>query len=116
MRRYTQGRYTQGRYTRNRVALVGDAAHAMTPNLGRGACEALIDAVTLADLLNSRPIDDALRAYDRDRVLRTQALRAASRALMVVALAGPAQPARDALIRVLGRRSGAAVRDTATVA
>jgi 2-polyprenyl-6-methoxyphenol hydroxylase-like FAD-dependent oxidoreductase len=94
---------------------VGDAAHAMTPNLGRGACEALVDAVALADLLNSRPIDEALRAYDRDRVLRTQALRAASRALMVVALAGPAQPARDLLVRALGRRSRAAARDATPV-
>ena len=109
-------RYTGTRFARDRVALVGDAAHAMTPNLGRGACEALIDAVTLATLLNDLPIDDALRAYNRNRVLRTQALRAASRGLMVVALAGPAQPARDALIGALGRRSRAAVRDAATVA
>ncbi|WP_108249142.1 FAD-dependent monooxygenase [Planctomonas deserti] len=106
-------RYTQGWYGRGPVALIGDAAHAMTPNLGRGACEALVDAVALADLLNSRPVDEALRAYNRDRVLRTQALRAASRALMVVALAGPAQPTRDLLARALGRRSRVAARAAA---
>jgi 2-polyprenyl-6-methoxyphenol hydroxylase-like FAD-dependent oxidoreductase len=31
-----------------RVALLGDAAHAMTPNMGQGACQAIEDAVVLA--------------------------------------------------------------------
>ena len=80
--------------------LIGDAGHAMTPNLGRGACEALADAVTLADLLNNRSVGEALAAYDRGRVARTQALRIASSAVMRVALAERAQPLRD---RLLGR-------------
>src|SRR5690606_27967669 len=36
---------------RGGVALLGDAAHAMTPNLGQGACLALEDAITLGTLL-----------------------------------------------------------------
>jgi hypothetical protein len=32
-------------YARGSVVLAGDAAHAMTPNLGQGACQALEDAV-----------------------------------------------------------------------
>lgn len=90
-------------FVRGRVALIGDAAHAMTPNLGRGACEALVDAVTLADLLNSLPVEEALRSYDRMRRLRTQALGLASSALMKVALAETAQPVRDRLL-TLARR------------
>jgi 2-polyprenyl-6-methoxyphenol hydroxylase-like FAD-dependent oxidoreductase len=38
-------------YVHGRVVLLGDAAHAMTPNLARGACEAITDAVTLVAML-----------------------------------------------------------------
>lgn len=34
-----------------RVALLGDAAHAMSPNLGQGGCQAIEDALTLAQAL-----------------------------------------------------------------
>ena len=95
-----------GSYRRDGAVLVGDAAHAMTPNLGRGACEALIDAVTLADLLNSRPAPEALRTYNRRRLLRSQALRVASSAMARLALAESAQPLRDGLLRLAGRRGG----------
>jgi 2-polyprenyl-6-methoxyphenol hydroxylase-like FAD-dependent oxidoreductase len=92
------------RYVRGRVVLVGDAAHAMTPNLGRGACEALVDAVALAEMLNTRPLDEALAAYNRSRHLPTQAVRVASSAVMRLALAERAQPMRDALLDLAGRR------------
>ncbi|NWL10767.1 FAD-binding monooxygenase [Paenarthrobacter nitroguajacolicus] len=93
-----------GRYTRGSVALVGDAAHAMTPNLGRGACEALIDAVTLGELLNDQPMDQALATYNSRRVIRTQLLRSASYAMGSIALAQGAQPWRDALLKQVGKR------------
>jgi 2-polyprenyl-6-methoxyphenol hydroxylase-like FAD-dependent oxidoreductase len=50
-------------YVEGRVALVGDAAHAMTPNLGQGACQALEDAVVLARCAT----DSDLAAYDAER-------------------------------------------------
>ena len=54
------------------VTLLGDAAHSTTPNLGQGACQALEDAVVLAHCLRSvRPIDAALREYERLRIPRT---------------------------------------------
>jgi 2-polyprenyl-6-methoxyphenol hydroxylase-like FAD-dependent oxidoreductase len=49
-----------------RVALVGDAAHPMTPNLGQGACQAIEDAVVLARLA-----DGDLSAYTEARLRRT---------------------------------------------
>jgi 2-polyprenyl-6-methoxyphenol hydroxylase-like FAD-dependent oxidoreductase len=51
------------------VVLAGDAAHAMTPDLGQSACQALEDAVVLAKVIDSR---DGLGACDRQRRPRTQ--------------------------------------------
>lgn len=95
-------------FARGRTVLIGDAAHAMLPTLGRGACESLVDAVALADLLNTLPEDQALRAYDRQRRLRTRALSLASSALGRVALAEHAQPFRDRLLRLARRRNAPA--------
>ena len=96
-------------YVRGRTVLIGDAAHAMMPTLGRGACESLVDAVTLADLLNNTPEgrgqDQALRAYDRQRRLRTQAVSLASSALGRAALADRAQPLRDRMLNLARRRN-----------
>ncbi|TQS91716.1 FAD-binding monooxygenase [Arthrobacter sp. TS-15] len=92
------------KYSQGNVVLIGDAAHAMTPNLGRGACEALIDAVTLGKLLNGLPSEKALAAYGRKRIMRTQLLRAASSLMGTVALAQGAQPWRDALLKQVGKR------------
>lgn len=69
-------------YTSGRVVLAGDAAHAMTPNLGQGACQALEDAVVLGSVLAS---GDGLAAYDRLRRPRTQMIARRSRQIGVVA-------------------------------
>ncbi|MCG8968676.1 MULTISPECIES: FAD-dependent monooxygenase [Streptomyces] len=67
-------------YTVGRIALLGDAAHAMTPNLGQGACQALEDAVTLAAALTTEAgTDAALARYDAERRPRSQAVARAAR-------------------------------------
>jgi 2-polyprenyl-6-methoxyphenol hydroxylase-like FAD-dependent oxidoreductase len=57
---------------RGRVTLLGDAIHPTTPNLGQGACQALEDAVVLADCLRRRgPTEAGLREYEQARRART---------------------------------------------
>ncbi|MFI7445001.1 FAD-dependent monooxygenase [Nonomuraea indica] len=61
-------------YVRGRVALLGDAAHAMSPDRGQGAGQSIEDAVVLAAALAGEPtIEAALRRYDTERRPRTQA-------------------------------------------
>lgn len=64
-----------GWWGRGPVTLLGDAAHPSTPNLGQGACQALEDAVTLADAVRRyQSMEEALRAYERVRIPRTTAI------------------------------------------
>lgn len=59
------------RWSQGRVTLLGDAAHAMTPNLGQGACQAIEDAVALGECLkNTTDIPAALKLYETQRVSR----------------------------------------------
>ncbi|MFH9350197.1 FAD-dependent monooxygenase [Kitasatospora sp. NPDC017646] len=76
-----------------RVALLGDAAHAMCPFLGQGACQAIEDAVVLASLLGPETADPAaaLPTYSATRLPRTTAIVTASRrAGALIALHSPA--------------------------
>jgi 2-polyprenyl-6-methoxyphenol hydroxylase-like FAD-dependent oxidoreductase len=55
-------------WARGRVALVGDAVHPMTPDLAQGACQAIVDATTLAGYLAaSRDTRAAVQAYQKRR-------------------------------------------------
>ncbi|PZG15631.1 FAD-dependent monooxygenase [Nonomuraea aridisoli] len=68
-------------YVDGRVALLGDAAHAMSPDRGQGAGQSLEDAVVLAAALAAGPsVETALRRYDTERRPRTQATVRGARA------------------------------------
>ena len=56
------------RYAFGNVALAGDAAHAMTPNMGQGAGMAIEDAVVLTNCLTRYPT--ATEAFSRYEALR----------------------------------------------
>ena len=68
-------------WTDGRVAILGDAAHAMTPALGMGANMALEDAAELLHFLGDRsmPLDRALSRWEVSRRTRVQRVHARSR-------------------------------------
>ncbi|MFI5984502.1 FAD-dependent oxidoreductase [Streptomyces sp. NPDC051555] len=103
-----------------RIAWLGDAAHAMAPNLGQGGCQAIEDAVVLAHLLpegnapagnapagrGADPVPAALAAYTSARLARTDAVRVRARRVgRLGALRNPlAAAARDLAVRATPAR------------
>lgn len=54
------------------IVLMGDAAHATTPNMGQGACMAVEDAAVLAACMAESPsIPQAFALFERKRITRT---------------------------------------------
>ena len=87
-------------YVSGNAVLLGDAAHAMTPMLGQGACQAVIDGVALARALGTREgVAAGLRAYDAQRRRVTQRLVTGSARAARVSLAHRHLRARNALLR-----------------
>ncbi|WP_158600630.1 FAD-dependent monooxygenase [Tessaracoccus antarcticus] len=77
------------------TVLIGDAAHAMTPNLGQGAAQGLEDVAVLLAELQRLPLPQALIAYERRRKRRAEQMAARSR--LVGTLAQGAHPMLAAL-------------------
>jgi 2-polyprenyl-6-methoxyphenol hydroxylase-like FAD-dependent oxidoreductase len=79
------------RYFDGRLALLGDAAHAMAPNVGQGGNSAIVDAAVLAAALHETgDVEGALRAYDARR--RPAVRKVADAADRLGALAGWTAP------------------------
>jgi salicylate hydroxylase len=70
------------RWTKGRATLLGDAAHAMLPHIGQGACMAIEDGYALAAMIAQMPDDlgAALQHYERLRLPRTRRAVLESRA------------------------------------
>jgi 2-polyprenyl-6-methoxyphenol hydroxylase-like FAD-dependent oxidoreductase len=106
-RRDTFDRPPLRRWGQGRVTLLGDAAHAMTFDLGQGAGTSLTDAVTLADhLSNDHAAISALRAYEHDRRSVTTPLVLASGRVGAAAAWGGAlgPPLNAAVLRSIGAK------------
>lgn len=87
-----------------RVTLLGDSAHATTPNLGQGACQAIESAIILARcLMQERELTQALKRYEAVRQPRTTWITNQSR--QIGQLAQIEQPAlsklRDIALRIM---------------
>jgi 2-polyprenyl-6-methoxyphenol hydroxylase-like FAD-dependent oxidoreductase len=92
-----------GSWVNRRVALLGDAAHALTPNLGQGAAMAIEDAWVLAERLASmRSLPEALTTYESERKPRVTRIQRRSRSLGRLAQleARPACAIRNFLTRL----------------
>lgn len=91
-------------YAFRRILLLGDAAHATTPNLGQGACLAIEDAATLYTLLKyNGDILESFEEFSRIRVPRAKYVVSQSR--QTGALASMENPVgimlRDLLFRMI---------------
>lgn len=77
------------RFAHNRILLLGDAAHATTPNMGQGACQAIEDAVFLAEWMAKldNPVH-AFQAFEKSRIARTQGIVKQSRRMGQIAQSG----------------------------
>ncbi|MEV4362138.1 FAD-dependent monooxygenase [Nonomuraea sp. NPDC049625] len=95
-------------YAAGRIAFLGDAAHAMPPDLGQGASQAFEDAAALTrHLTGAEPADVAERLLRYDAERRPSAnriMRAASRQSRLTSQTGLAAWLRDTLLRAVPSR------------
>jgi FAD-dependent urate hydroxylase len=90
-------------WVRGRVLLVGDAAHATSPNMAEGAAMAIEDALVLAECLADLPaIPEALARFEARRRTRTDWVRAQTHRRDHTRYLHPT--IRNTALRVLGRR------------
>jgi 2-polyprenyl-6-methoxyphenol hydroxylase-like FAD-dependent oxidoreductase len=101
-------RVSCARFYAGKSVLVGDAAHAMAPNLGQGANSALVDAAVLLDeLARADDLTPALAAYDaRRRPAVKRVADAAARLGRLAEITHPlARAGRDWLVKTFGSKS-----------
>lgn len=59
-------------WIKDRVCLLGDAAHATTPNMGQGACQAIEDAYVLSHCMAHSSVPQAFMQYQSLRIKKAQ--------------------------------------------
>ncbi|KAF1958975.1 FAD/NAD(P)-binding domain-containing protein [Byssothecium circinans] len=92
----------------SKLVIIGDAAHAMVPYMSEGAAMAVEDGAALAEVLSfmtlPSQLPDALKTFERVRVLRTGQMQEASlvNGKLWHFADGPEQRARDAAMKTEG--------------
>jgi len=85
-------------WTDESVALLGDSIHAMMPNLGQGGCQAIEDAMVLAQELQSATkrsdVPAKLATYRSRRLVRSAAVQGLSRFASDIIIRGFDTPAK----------------------
>jgi 2-polyprenyl-6-methoxyphenol hydroxylase-like FAD-dependent oxidoreductase len=60
------------RFAFDKIVLMGDAAHATTPNMGQGACLAIEDSAVLANCIEDyETVEEAFKQFEQKRIKRT---------------------------------------------
>jgi 2-polyprenyl-6-methoxyphenol hydroxylase-like FAD-dependent oxidoreductase len=90
---------------KGRAAIVGDAAHAMSPNLGQAACCAMMNSVALAQALDGRDTDAGLALWQASEKPVIDRVQRYSRLYGKIGTRWPEQglEARSALIWALAK-------------
>jgi 2-polyprenyl-6-methoxyphenol hydroxylase-like FAD-dependent oxidoreductase len=70
----------------NKVLLIGDAAHATTPNLGQGACQAIEDVMVLhQEIVSGKDVESAFKSFEKRRMDKAKYIINTSRKLGSIA-------------------------------
>lgn len=89
-------------WCKDRVVLIGDAAHALTPNMGQGAAMGIEDAVVLAEVWDQSREPASLQAFEDARRSRVDFVRGRSWQIGKIAhwTSKPGRVFRDAMMRL----------------
>ena len=85
------------------MVLIGDAAHATSPNMAQGAAMAMEDALVLAEVLASgQPVATCLAVYEARRAPRVRWVQERTHRRDRTRTLAP--PLRNCVLRVAGKR------------